>query len=235
MKLLLCLGLVFSSTLLGAAPYDGWRCSAQLGLVAREWRAQQKWEKHAIGVQGEAFWASETDQFGTWVVVRQSKQGEAIARLSQAGRLEIAYEGANCQRKVLGPFVEKLDGRFYTDLDLAKLVRAHPRGALYVWSPRMGLAQDGIAEIRRAAKSLNLPVQILLAKDVPRGEVEELRRLLGSDAVRQVDSLEFKLRNVDQHYPALLVYRDGRILPGVKYGHEKAARYQLDLERLLRQ
>ncbi len=235
MKLAFASVLILCSALLHAAPYETWRCSAQLSQIAAEWKSRPQWEKHAIGTQGDFFWASETDEFGTWVVTRQTKEGEAIARLSQAGRIEIAFEGKTCERKVLGPFVEKLDGRFYNDLDLAKLLRANPKGALYVWSPRMGLAQAGIAEIRKAAKSLKIPVQVLLAKDVPPAEVEALRRQLGADAVRQVDSLEFKLRNVDQHFPALLVYRGGRILPGVKYGHETAARYQLDLERMLRQ
>jgi hypothetical protein len=98
----------------------------------------------------------------------------------------------------------------------------------------MDLSKNGIKEIQAAARSQKLPLLILLDKDVPANEKEKLENELGKDLTRTVDSFELNMRHVQIHFPALLVFKDRKIRPGVKYGYEKADRYQLDLRELLK-
>ncbi len=100
-----------------------------------------------------------------------------------------------------------------TDVDLEKFVDANKKGVIYVWSKRMGLSERGIADIKKASGKLKLPVLILEDKEI--------------------DSMEFKMRDVGNHYPAIMVFKDSKIIPGVKHGYEKSDLYQSDITRML--
>jgi hypothetical protein len=98
----------------------------------------------------------------------------------------------------------------------------------------MGLSEKGMSEIREAAKKKKLPLLVLLDKEVSKQEVVKLKSKYGSGNVVQADSFELKMRNASQHFPALLVFKNKKILTKVKYGYEKASQYELDLERMLK-
>lgn len=230
MKALLLLFIMSSAH---AALFDTFLCRKELEKLSSEWKATGKWEQQYLDGLDNTFYSSPTDTIGEWIVTKQIIDGSAISKISQSGRIEVAFKGKDCKREEKAYPHAAPASHLKTDKDIASFVTTNKEGAIYVWSPRMGLSQNGIAEIRKAAGNLKLPVLVLLDKDVPKKEVAKLRKKLGTVDTAQIDSFEFRMRNVGQHFPAILVFKDSKILPEVKYGHEKSDRYQLDLANML--
>ena len=67
-----------------------------------------------------------------------------------------------------------------------------------------------------ATKAMKLAVLVIMDKDVTDEE------------------FDFKMSNVTMHFPDLIFFKDGKILSGVKNGHENAEADQLDLCKKLR-
>lgn len=167
-------------------------------------------------------------------MVQKIDQGTVLARADERGRIEVTYKTDKCMKEVKPYVNDKIPSKFFTDQDIGKYIRAKKTGVIYVWSPRMGLSEKGLKEIKLATKAMKLPVLLLMDKDVTDKEAEDFSKKIGKDATRRIDSFDFKMRNVTMHFPALIFFKDGKILSGVKYGHENAEGYQRDLRNKLR-
>lgn len=215
-----------------AAPLDEFPCASELTKLATEWKASPHWVKQSQGGSDKAFLAS-SSAIGEWVLVMKIPDGSVISKTSQSGRIEVVMKTPKCEKETKSYPHPKIAADVVGDSAIKTFIDKNKTGAIYVWSPRMTLSQDGITEIQKAAKAKKLPVMILMDKDVSQAELVKLKKKLGDVVTRKVDSLEFKMRNVGQHYPALMVFKDSKILPGIKYGYEKSDRYQLDLTDML--
>jgi hypothetical protein len=208
-------------------------CQKDLNSMSKEWKATGDWKKEMQGGLKNFFYASPTDKIGEWVLTRSVKDGSVISKISQNGRIEVSFQGKDC-RKIAKTYSHPAPLKGHKiDSDLQRFVSKNKEGVFYVWSPRMALSQKGISEIKDAAKKLKLPLMVLLDKEVSEDEHKKLTKLLGKPSTQRVDSLELKMRNVSQHFPALLVFKDSKILSEVKYGYEKSDRYKSDLIRML--
>jgi hypothetical protein len=207
-------------------------CSEKVKSALEEWKSTGEWqEEKQAGLKG-SFFASPTDKVGEWVLARRIPNGTVVSKARDDGRIEIVFDEKKCESKTKTYTHKRPKG--FTDSELESFIKKNKSGVIYVWSPRMSLSQNGIKEIQTAARSKKLPVLILLDKDIPESERAKLEAKLGKDVTRTVDSFELNMRHVQMHFPALLVFKDQKILPGVKYGYEKADRYKLDLIKLLR-
>lgn len=206
-------------------------CSEKVQSFIKEWKATGQWqEEKTVGLRS-SFFASPTNVIGEWVLVRKIPEGTVISRSRDSGRIEVVLDEKKCAQKVKSYSHKKSVG--FTDRDLAKFVTKNKTGVIYVWSPRMDLSVKGISEMKAAAKKKRLPLLILLDKDVSSAEKSKLEKSLGKDAVKTVDSFELKMRHAQLHFPAIFVFKNQKILSEVKYGYEKADRYELDLDKFL--
>ena len=221
------------STSLMAAPLDEVPCSSEIKALSKEWKSRDEWTKELMGGPESYFYASPTDEVGEWVAFRKIPEGVVISKISPSGRLEVAMKGKKCEKEAKPYVHDKKDPRLVGDEEIKKFVTTHKKGVIYVWSPRMVLSEKAIPEIQKATKKLKLPLLVLLDKDVSPKELPRLQKEYGKDAIKQVDALEFKMRRVGQHFPAMMVFKDSKILSGVKYGYEKSDRFELELTRML--
>jgi hypothetical protein len=213
---------------------DEYRCQEKLRKFIHEWKPDGQWEKQYQAGLESYFHASATQTFGEWVLVRDIPKGVVLAKTDQNGRIEIELIEPDCQqREKVYPHDAPVVG-FKSDKDIAEFMSKHKSGVIYVWSPRMTLSLRGISEIQKATKELKLALLVLLDKQVRDDELKELRKSLGLELTTRVDSFEFRMRKIGQHYPAMLVFKDSKILPVVKYGFEKSYRYKSDLTLILR-
>ena len=112
-------------------------------------------------------------------------------------------------------------------------------GVVYVWSPAMPLSGTGIREIRLAARALRLHVGVLNASQLHERRVRSLaesdersaRRL----ADRRADSFVAVMigAGATVHYPAVLVFRAGRLAGPAILGYKTAAAYSALIHRRL--
>lgn len=197
-----------------AAPeVDKLPCAKEVKEQLGQWKTNGEWIRHHIGGLKDHFWASSTDMVGEWVLLRKVTPGVVIAKTGQHGRIEALIKTSGCTKEVKS-YPHPAPGKnLKNDKDLSHFIKTHKKGVIYVWSTKMGLSEKGKSQIEKASKKLNLPLLVLQDKEV--------------------DSLEFKMRNVDQHYPAVLVFKDSKIVSGVKHGYEKSDRYQSDIARML--
>lgn len=230
MKILLLLMIISSAH---AALFDTFKCKKELETLASEWHAKGNWEQFFLEGLDNTFYSSETDKFGEWIATKQILDGSAMSKISQSGRVEVSFKGKKCEKESKAYPHPAVPANFKSDKDIGSYVAEKKEGVIYLWSPRMVLSQKGIEEIKKAATELKLPVLVLLDKDVKSKELKKLRKKLGPVDTVQFDSFDFRMRNVAQHFPAVLVFKDSRIQPEVKYGFEKSDRYQSDVNRML--
>lgn len=207
-------------------------CPEKVKTILKEWNATGEWQEEKQGGLKGSFFASPTAKVGEWVLVRRIPSGTVISKARDDGRIEVLFDEKKCESKSK-TYTHKKRGGF-GDAELESFIQKNKTGVIYVWSPRMTLSENGIREIQTAARSKKLPVLVLMDKDLPESERLKLQAKLGKDVTRTVDSFELSMRHVQMHFPALLVFKSQKILPGVKYGYEKADRYKLDLNKLLR-
>lgn len=230
MKALLFIFFVSSAH---AALFDTFACKKQLDSLSQEWKTSGNWEQQYLDGLDNTFYSSPTDKIGEWIVTKQIVDGSAISKISQSGRIEVSFKGKDCVKEEKAYPHPAPPAHLKTDKDIAEFVTKNKEGVIYIWSPRMVLSQKGIPEIKKAAANLKVPVLVLLDKEVSKKELTKLKKSLGAVDTAQVDSFEFRMRNVGQHFPAILVFKDSKFLSGVKYGHEKSDRYQSDLANML--
>jgi len=126
-------------------------------------------------------------------------------------------------------FDSTASSRDFTDARLRELLARNTSGMIYVWSPRMPLSIQGIAEARAAANTLGIAFTAVVADADP----AELRDV-DSSLTHSLASLELVYRNATIHYPTATFYRDGAVMgfavPGYKRRETYAvlARQQLD-------
>jgi hypothetical protein len=231
MKVLLLFLLVSSAH---ASPlFDTFLCKKELEKLASQWHATGNWEQQYLEGLDNTFYSSTTDKIGEWVVTKQILDGSAMSKISQSGRIEVSFKGKKCEKDEKAYPHQMPSPNLLNDKDIESFVTKNKEGVIYIWSPRMILSQNGIEEIKKAGTNLKLPVLVLLDKEITGKELKKLRKKLGPVDTARIDSFEFRMRNVGQHFPAILVFKDSKILPGIKYGHEKSDRYQSDLANML--
>jgi hypothetical protein len=198
-----------------AGVMDSFSCSRQVTQLATEWKATGEWRKQYQGGLKDFFYASPTSKVGEWVLAKDLKDGAVTSKVSQDGRVEVVLDGKTCAKKSKAYPHPKPKSGYKTDKDIAEFVEKNKKGAIYVWSPRMILSKKGIPEIKAAAANLKLPLLILLDKDLSESEYQKLQKELGPLVTQRVDSLEFKMREVEQHFPALFVFKNTKIFSGM--------------------
>ncbi len=206
-------------------------CQDKVNSFLKEWKTTGEWQEEREAGLGKSFFASPTNEIGEWVLVRRIPEGTVLSRSRDAGRIEVMLDQKKCSPLVKSFSHKRTQG--FSDKDLAEFVSKNKTGVIYVWSPRMDLSVKGIAEIKKAAKDKKLPLLILLDKDVSAAEKSQLEKALGKDVVKTADSFELRMRHVEMHFPAVLVFKNKKMVSKVKYGYEKADRYKLDLDNFL--
>lgn len=224
--------LFFVTSLVHASPVDSFPCAGEIDKLANEWKATKEWSKELQSGLESHFYQTPTDKVGEWVLAKKIHQGAVVSKIGQGGRIEVVFDD-KCNKTVNSyPHSAPVPGH-KADKDINEFVTKNKEGVIYVWSPRMGFSQKGIAEMKKASSKLKLPLLVLLDKDISEVEHKKLKISLGNIVTERVDSLDFRMRKVGQHFPAIMVFKDSKILPEVKYGFEKSDGYKSDLIRML--
>jgi hypothetical protein len=105
---------------------------------------------------------------------------------------------------------------------------------VYAWSPHMPLSVEGFRAIEAAASELGLRVvPVLFAGSDPEFARREAARVgMPPAALREVQSVELTMRDMQVHAPSILVFRRGGVSP-VLPGYRNAAGYRRYLTDLV--
>lgn len=177
-----------------------------------------------------------TDTLGVWVVETAGPVGgtTSLRRVTSAGTTEIVWS-ASCQATTTAYPRQPLARPGFNDVDLRRLLDAHPRGIIYTWSPHMPLSVEGVATIRAVGERLHLPVTVLLDPnaDAAFADTAIAAHEWSSFDGRVVDSIELAFRDALVHAPSMQAYAGGRLVGSPYPGHHTADEYGAFLERIL--
>lgn len=213
------------------AALDDVRCGAELTGILRDFGAQEQPLAAPPTASGGRVLRFSTAEIGRWIVVTQEPDGSlyAVERMAEGGRLlEVIGECDVVERTLpAGPTLPRTGARF-TDADLAAAIEGAAPGpvVIYLWSPHMPLAVDGVAEIIEAGEASGVPVEVVLisAGDLDFARREAERVGMPEEALRFASSVELLMRDGQLHAPSILLFSQERVSP-VLPGYRNAEGY----------
>ncbi len=106
-------------------------------------------------------------------------------------------------------------------------------GVIYTWSPRMNLSILGTVELAAIARQLQLDMTVLVDPAVTAPEIEFYKNVPELQNSYWLSSMYLYKIGITQHYPALVVYKNGKILAPLRPGYDEPARVREYLIRRL--
>lgn len=176
-----------------------------------------------------------TSVVAEWIIVEKTFEGaESITLTSGEKKTRYDYKpDSGCSPSINITQLKKATRglgslEWLDDKALQDLLKKKPDGVLFIWSPHMKLSLISIAELRRAADGMGLPVTFAMdpIADQKKAKQQAEKYKIGDGSLRRVDSVELSMRNVLLHFPTLLVTRNGKICEKVQRGYRKADRFQ---------
>jgi hypothetical protein len=203
-------------------------CRAEITRVLGGWEKRRNWFLDLGIIDLAKTYLTPTQEIGVWLELRIGARGKAeVIRQTPNKKERFTWgELPNCQAKYKVSefrFDSERMRKSFSDDHLRLIVQKAKRGIVYAWSPSMPLSFQGAKDIVKVGEKLGL--QVFFALD-PHAEEETARRSLisipGADleALRRIESYELFYRGVGVHYPAIIVFENGKIkgqsIPGVK-------------------
>jgi hypothetical protein len=234
-----------------------------------KWTPLNQWSRMlTASFDGAVAFVSPTTLPGMWVRVTFFLNREAkIEMITQRFSTTYSFDSLPQDRRRLdcskmrkttkhSPLEQFDDKKYFTDHTLVEQMKKNKAGVLYLWSPNMsfsystgfGVDRNGIGMIKKAVQQFGGEVALDIAMD-PAAKQSQIDRIMANSKVSQqlnasmlrpAHSLEVMMRGMDHHYPAIIVYANGRIgkgmLPGVatadgyaKFIKKQIAEIQADL------
>jgi hypothetical protein len=214
-------------------------CGYAVAKAIRTWdQKPQSWKKELSLNPAVELYKAPTQEVGTWILLSHyTSEYVSITRVTPATSLTFLY---NVNRQCL-PRVEleqvpegqdKVPPQFFTDQNLKEILEESRKqgtsGFVYVWSPKMALSIRGVAELRKAAKEMKLKAVFLADPLSPEAEVKTMAMNYGIDLPSQhrLGSSELMQRGALIHFPTLLLFSKGVLLPKILPGYVGDQKYR---------
>lgn len=217
-------------------------------LATREWSLPSARE-----MDGSRRLHSPSQILGVWIEARVFMNGETLLRRITANYVETrTFDLESCKiKKTVQKARELFDSPVasrtrFTDRDLRELVENNSRGVVYIWSPNMPYSfqrrlngKSGIEILRELGQKMGLKVTVILDPSASAGYARQLvsqNSYMKPESLRSAQSLELSLRSMRTHFPALVVYANGRLsrhgYPGLGTEEEYAKYIRGELNEL---
>lgn len=192
-------------------------------LATREWTLPSARE-----MDGSRRFHTPTLITGVWVEARIFMNNEALLRRITANFVETrTFDLESCKLKQTArksrelfdsPVASQLK---FSDRDVRQLLDENSKGIIYIWSPNMPYSyqqrlkgKSGVEIVREIGQKLGLKVTVVLDPAASGGYARQLvsqHSYMRPESLRSVQSIELSLRSMRTHFPALIVYANGRL------------------------
>lgn len=121
----------------------------------------------------------------------------------------LAFEAPGCSSQLL---FSRATTPSFRDIDLAELMKQNTKGLIYVWSPQMELSVKEVSELKDY--KLDYPVSVAMDAEGDALVAEKIKKdkRLPEEYLRRVNSSALFSADVALHYPAVIFYKNGKIL-----------------------
>lgn len=191
----------------------------------------QHWRRQSYaGVGTAAIYRTPTEVVGKWIETKiYNNKYVQVLEITPEKRVHYSWDITNCNvlktESVKKYNQERLANEF-SDQRLLDTIEKKKAGVIYAWSPHMPLSMAGIKPLKDATEKLGLELILILDphadKKISLETAEKF--LLEESALRKLESVDLMLRGLGFHYPALVVFGNGKMndyaIPGVKTSGE---------------
>jgi hypothetical protein len=209
------------------------KCAPLAAAALDRWGSKGDWQRELPGPAEVSIHRTPSKEIGVWISVRKFQNGAIRAvRETLSLRTTLEWPEADCVPRMAAQPVRyrvpasELKNTF-TDERLKKLLKETKTGLIYSWSPHMPLSAQSLAAVQKAARSLKVPLTLVLDPSADGRVATKFARSLEfpPQSTVRMQSLELLHRGMGEHYPSLLVYQKGEVLGRAFPGYKSVERY----------
>ena len=209
------------------------RCVPLVGAALNRWGSKGDWQRELSNPGVLSTHRSPSNETGVWIALSKTPTGTIRAvRESLSLRTTIEWTESDCvPRMAAQPIRYRVPAselkKTFTDERLKALLKRSKDGLIYSWSPQMPLSAGSLAEVRKTASTLHLPLTLVLDPSADRRLAESFARAnrFPAESTLPMQSLELLHRGMGEHYPSLIVYRKGEVVGRAFPGYKSSERY----------
>jgi len=220
-----------------AIHFDDFACKKEVQEFLVHWEVAKNatWSKQA-STGKVVSWKAHGKNLGEWITLQATpKSVTTLVHLLPDQKVEqVTFNQTDCSvKKVSGRLPAQVEPNVgkkadFTDEDLQKILTANKNGLIYIWSPHMTLSVKGIADIKKAAAAVGMPVDLVMDPIADETRAQEILKELDlpATAILRMHSNELGGHSVTLHYPALMVYKAGVLCSTVQRGWRDSDDYR---------
>lgn len=200
---------------------DDIACYQQIQELAIKWNAKKEWKS-----EEETKYVTQTSTFGSWVIYKVGEKESSLIKEDQLSALRVTFNNKTCEFKTSVTTKEDKGSEdpknkyLLTDREVQKIISVG-KGVFYFISPSMPLSLSGVENIQKAAQKFDAKVFFVMdPKETNKTKIELIAKNNKLKEIFQTSSYEFEMQKAYLHFPSLLFYSNGKILPYKKYGHD---------------
>lgn len=212
-------------------------CGAKALSILQEWKAKDEWKlKFTENPEDKKFQAP-TENFGIWAQVQyQKNESLKLFQFSAKNQTQVKF-GADCKpefetqaydadRKLASTKTKGFS--YFQDSEIQKLFQSQKSAIVYMWTPHMQVAVEGLREISKAAQKLKVPLYAVVDPNSNPGQVAKIAGELkiSKDQIYYFDSFDLTMRDFRLHYPSLMIISRGKYATPVQRGLETSDIYE---------
>ena len=206
-------------------------CHEEVQATLERWGVTGPWFPELDLADGTKVRRSPTRVLGTWVELRLLPDGRSEALRITASMTARVGWSTDCTASLSlknYEYDEKILSKNYSDRSLGETLKKSKQGLLYAWSPQMPLSERSYASLKKVASELKLPLTLILDPNasLKQAEVFARKNKIPKEGLKTDQSLELLYRGMGEHYPALAVYADGKLIGPVFPGYKNPERYK---------
>lgn len=215
-------------------PADSLPCASQIRIICQKWKSSEAWRVEPIG-DGELNYSTMTDDFGAWIQIYKVSEDQVNLEKTDANvLLRLRLSKKNCRPDI--EVIARQKNRqslssFGTDQQLYTAIVKKKNGMILSWSPSMPFSIDAIIQARKVATEEKIDLIVILDRNANLNKARQIvkKNRWPMEYARKFESIELAYRKIENHFPSMLFFKDGRLkdylLPGLKNSISYRAEY----------
>lgn len=212
-------------------------CIQQINNNLKQWNSQDNWKK-SLSINGQFQYYSATQDVGVWILIEMIGSDQlTLQRVETQSVSTFTYKKNDCLAKmeVNTYHGSVLNSAVITDSDISQFVSKNKNGLIYTWSPAMPFSVNGLEEVQKLSKQENLKLLVVLD---PLANSQQAKKIIEikkwpAEYLHKSISTDLKFRNLYNHYPSVVFFKNGEIKDTLIPGYKLAVGY-LNEYRLLK-
>ncbi len=207
------------------------QCRKEITSFVKSLSQVQHWRRQSYaGVGSAAIYRTPSQDVSRWLEARVfNNKIVHILELLPEKTTKYSWDSNHCgiqkqetTRKYNAARLEKE----FSDKALINKIDSKVSGVIYAWSPHMPLSMAGIKPLKEATEQLGIELILVLDPHADKKISNEMavKFSLNDAALKKLESVDLMLRGLGFHYPALVVFKNGKMndfaIPGVKTSSE---------------